>query len=236
MDAGACNNAVPYAANRRILHTGSALDKAQLAVRGVAQPFNKRLKVHPRTVRLYAHSVKNLNTVRALICALSDKRRARHPSVVGAPIEPKAEETLGRNLTALQDHYRVRNKLKDPELAPRPASDKALSEATGISRKTIQAAREASRALGIDNVQKIARAYGLHAYQLLVPGLEPDNPATVPVTEEEKEMMRGVKDSMAKLRARGISIGQGTRPGAAGVGGNPPRPGRRKALTPSAKK
>lgn len=197
-------------------------------MRGSAQALNKGGKViHARRVRLYAHLVKPLI---ALSRALSDIRQSGHSCQVDKLIEPAAEATLAANLTALQAYYRAKNKTRDVNGKPRPASDKALAEATGVSRKTLQAGREGSRPLGVDNIQKIARAYGLHVYQMLIPGLEPDNPATVPVTVEEKEMLIGVKEAMKRIKIREDDLGKASGSRGVAVGGHTPRTGRRKAV------
>lgn len=157
-------------------------------------------------MRLYAHHVKQSI---APIRALSDGRQPGHPSGVEKPLEPKAETTLAENLAALRAYHKARNDAKDRDYPAMPASDKALSEASGASRKTVEAGRKGTRPLGIDNIQKIAHAYGLRAHQLLMPGLDPSKPPIV-ITEAqlEAEVARRVKemfDQYSKLYGEAVN-------------------------------
>lgn len=184
-------------------------------MRRVVEPLNESGKViHRQRVRFYAHLVKSDS---ALFRALPDERRVGHACEVRKPPEPKAEATLAENLTALHSYYRVRNKAKDQAGPARPASDKALAEATGIARKTIEAARRGTRPLQIDNIQKIARAYGLEVHHLLAPGLDPSKPpiafGEVEIEAEVDRRVRLVLAPFVKLYGEEVDEQEATRPG-----------------------
>lgn len=51
-----------------------------------------------------------------------------------------------------------------------------LEKASGVGKSTIARARRAETALKIDNLSDIAKAYKLEPWQMLVPGVDPQNP------------------------------------------------------------
>ncbi|WP_323011526.1 helix-turn-helix transcriptional regulator [Castellaniella sp.] len=51
-----------------------------------------------------------------------------------------------------------------------------IASRTGVSKSTIARARTGETALKIDNLEDLAKAFGMEAWQLLVPGVEPDKP------------------------------------------------------------
>lgn len=57
---------------------------------------------------------------------------------------------------------------------------------------------------GVETVAKLAGAFGLEPWQLMVPGMDPGNPPVLqPVTKAEKELYRRLKeaaDEISKLR------------------------------------
>lgn len=70
-----------------------------------------------------------------------------------------------------------------------PVSRNALARASGLSRTTIQRVVNADEsAAAIDTVCAIAAAYKLHAWQLLVPGLDPSNPPVILITDTERQL------------------------------------------------
>lgn len=94
---------------------------------------------------------------------------------------------------------------------PRLASVKGLAAASGISRAGIDNVLHSRKAATLDTIEALAGAYGLQAWQLLVPGLDPANPPVVTVTEEEKELykrIRAVADQLAQHPGGGIESEQ----------------------------
>lgn len=84
---------------------------------------------------------------------------------------------LANNLAALMNYA-----AESESVEAGPASQKALAGLTGLGRGTIQRALGRSKdltAVGIDTLEALARAYGLQAWELLLPGLDPRNPPIV---------------------------------------------------------
>ena len=80
----------------------------------------------------------------------------------------------------------VRRLLRFASEAPRraslPATLLALERASGVDRKTIRRTINAESAIGVDNLARIAHAFGLDSWQLLVPGLDPANAPRIAMT------------------------------------------------------
>lgn len=137
-------------------------------------------------------------------------------------------ETAAANLRELMAAARRRG---DRDLA----SDKALSAKTGLGRPTIEGLRKGLRAVGIDTLEIVANAYDLQAWQMLVPGLDPENAPTLPVTETERELWKSVTESLRKSRARErADASEG--PGSSHVGDDRTRTARRSPLAENGKK
>jgi hypothetical protein len=49
---------------------------------------------------------------------------------------------------------------------------KGLSERCGVSTGTIDRTRRAESAIGVDNLESVAAAFGLQAWQMLIPGIK----------------------------------------------------------------
>jgi hypothetical protein len=64
---------------------------------------------------------------------------------------------------------------------------------TGCGNGTITRIKQQRTSVGIETLQKIARAYGLEPWHLLVPGLDPTNPPVVWLTETERELYKRLK-------------------------------------------
>lgn len=56
---------------------------------------------------------------------------------------------------------------------PKPSID-AIVKRTKISRGTIQRMRDQKTSVGLDMLNEVAKAFGVRAWQLLVPGLNPN--------------------------------------------------------------
>lgn len=97
------------------------------------------------------------------------------------PIKPTAaREILAANLNALMAHQGHANR--------------SLAMKIGIGEGTIQRARRAQSGVTLDNIEAIARYYGLEVWQLLTPDLEPNNrPELAFPTPEERDLYQRVK-------------------------------------------
>lgn len=76
------------------------------------------------------------------------------------------------------------------------ASNAAIGAKAGISSNTVGRMRRADGSVGIGNLSKVAKVFGLQANQLLTPGLSPTDPPEVVAAEDEKMLLKA-------FRARG---------------------------------
>lgn len=115
------------------------------------------------------------------------------------------KQIVAANLERLQDYA-----LDHPETGW-PANKKALArwldtehKAHGtvkINRATVQRMMKAETAAAVDTLGAVARAYGLLAWQLLIPDLDPANPPVVSVTETERRLWQRMHDVADQFRA-----------------------------------
>lgn len=75
-----------------------------------------------------------------------------------------------------------------------------ISRVTGLSRTSILRAVRKDGACGIDVAQSIARAYGLDAWQMLIPDLDPSNPPIVSVTPAERQLWERIRSVAKQLK------------------------------------
>ena len=95
---------------------------------------------------------------------------------------------LAANLNRLVEWAKVHKK----ELA----SNKKLGDKVGLSDNTIARARRGDGgALTIVSVSKIAKQFGLTAFQLLTPGLDPSNPPEIVSEASEKRLLHAFRDN-----------------------------------------
>lgn len=73
-----------------------------------------------------------------------------------------ARAILGANVTTLMEHHGEANR--------------RMADKIGIGEGTIQRAKKGTVSLTIENVEVIAAHFGLEAWQLLTPGLDPRHP------------------------------------------------------------
>lgn len=71
---------------------------------------------------------------------------------------------------------------------------KALAMAAGVSLSTVQRILAGASGATLDNVESVAGAFHLSAYQIMVPSLDPDNPPVIKgATQEEQKLYRSWK-------------------------------------------
>ena len=98
------------------------------------------------------------------------------------------KETLRNNLTALcRYHF---------ETEAIPIND--LKRRSGVSVASISRIKEAQTSVGLDILEKLAPVFGLQAWHLLVPGLDPSNPPVAHITEAERILYTRIKRAMAE--------------------------------------
>jgi hypothetical protein len=108
-------------------------------------------------------------------------------------------KVVADNLRALMQYAARTRRTEDG-----PASQKALAKATELGRGTIQRALgldPSKTAVAIDTLAALAKAYDLHAWQLLIPDLDPTNPPVVAITDTEKllaERLKFVTNELAR--------------------------------------
>ena len=103
------------------------------------------------------------------------------------------EKTVADNLTLL---------MKSSNAA---GSDEKLARRSGVGRGTVQRARRGEVSLSIGNLERLADAFGLEPWQLLIPGLEPGNPPALRAVNSEERMLwqrlRAAYEELLKLNA-----------------------------------
>ncbi len=87
------------------------------------------------------------------------------------------------------------------------ASQSALHKKSRVAQATIgRILRDGGENARIETVEKLARAFGLEGWQMLVPGMEPTNPPVLqPVTRAERQLyekLRMVAQDIAKYGGR----------------------------------
>ena len=106
------------------------------------------------------------------------------------PYDPVA--VVAANLQRLMDHEKDRKRSL--------WTDKAVGKASSLGHGTVYRTRKGSHAIKIDNLQAIADAFGLKAWQLLIPGLEPDNPPMIKsISPTEAKLYEDLQKLAAKI-------------------------------------
>ena len=86
---------------------------------------------------------------------------------------------LAANMEKLMAHHYA-------ESSNRP---KALAQDAGVSLSTVQRIMKQETGATLDNLESIAAAFHLSAYQLLLPNLHPDNPGVVNGATKDEERL-----------------------------------------------
>ena len=74
-----------------------------------------------------------------------------------------------------------------------------LSKQTGIAKSTLQKSAEQGAATGLKIIEQIADSFQLEVWQLLIPGLEPDN-LPVYMSKTQKSFLEKIKNAYAELK------------------------------------
>lgn len=98
-------------------------------------------------------------------------------------------ETVASNLRALMLHAGMEKKGEPNQ------SD--LARASGANQRTVGRILAREQSPTVEMLETIARAFGLHAWQLLIPGLDPANPPVVVMSEAERQFYRRLEELRA---------------------------------------
>lgn len=77
-----------------------------------------------------------------------------------------------------------------------------LAQDTGIGNGTAQRINEMTSDASLSTIEAVALRYGLEAWHVLVPGLDPKNPPVFLMTDSERKLY----DSLAKSALAGKSM------------------------------
>lgn len=105
--------------------------------------------------------------------------------------QPDIKKVLKANVEALMTYFADRQRGKTMRTDAQGV--RWLAGKAKISPGSVGRIFKAKTSVGIDIVDKVARAFKLRAYQLLIPELDPANPAWIPATKEEKRIAKTVR-------------------------------------------
>lgn len=122
-------------------------------------------------------------------------RRLNHTRLVVSKADFEPKSVLRRNLKALMDKAK---KDGDRELA----SQIRLGKKAGVAQATIGRILSAEgENASIEKVSRLARAFGLEGWQLMVAGMDPSNPPVLqPVSKAERALYERIKDLAKDLK------------------------------------
>lgn len=97
-------------------------------------------------------------------------------------------ETLAQNVLALMESRKM-------------TADAQLAKCAGVDQKTIWRIKNKTQAPTTEKLELIARAFGLHAWQLLIPGLDPANPPVFVMSSSEQTFYEKMRRSFHEMAA-----------------------------------
>lgn len=95
-------------------------------------------------------------------------------------------QTVAANLRALMLHAGMANK-GEP-------NQSELARASGADQRTVGRILSRNQSPTVEMLETIARAFGLRAWQLLIPDLDPANPPVVVMSEAERQFYRRLEE------------------------------------------
>lgn len=133
---------------------------------------------------------------------------ARRLTVSGLICQPQTVCTLAHNRFVKTDDFTPRAVLRQNIKAlmgtkDGPKTQASLAKASGVAQATIgRILKERGENARMETVDKLAKAFGLAGWQLLVAGLDPTNPPVLmPMTKEQKafyERMQALYQDLGK--------------------------------------
>lgn len=105
--------------------------------------------------------------------------------------------TVARNLTALMAHEKDRKRSL--------WTAQAVAAKAEIGHGTVDRVAKGQTNVNIANLHAIAKVFGLRAWQLLVPDLQPDNPPVLrTVSPDEADLYNRLRELAKQIPDRGI--------------------------------
>ena len=120
---------------------------------------------------------------------MSSRFRPSVCGIISGMKKPHAIDVVAENLRRLRERY--------PELS----TQKVLASRSGVGEGTIGRITRKEAACGIDSLEAIAGAFGLEAWQMLIPGLDPDSPPSLGTSQTEQAILKTVQVLQAQLDA-----------------------------------
>lgn len=100
----------------------------------------------------------------------------------------RARDIVAANLKALMDHQ--------PD---NPVGQAQLKRMSGVDQRYIGRILAAESSITVDTLEKIAKAFDLQAWQLLVPGLDPGNPPVNHITDAERRLYERLRQTVMEV-------------------------------------
>lgn len=116
---------------------------------------------------------------------------------MNAQKRPNLREVVRRNCVALFLHHTNSRKM----------SWMAFSRHTSIGNGTAQRINERSADPSLSTLEAIASAFDLHAWQLLIPDLDPYNPPVFVMSSAERKLYESLSLTVAKFNQQLPSYG-----------------------------
>jgi transcriptional regulator with XRE-family HTH domain len=87
-----------------------------------------------------------------------------------------------------------------------PRSQTALRKKSGVAQATIGRILKQETEAGVETVDRLAKAFGLEGWQMMVPGMDPTNPpvlmAATPAEKALYDRLRATVEDIANLKER----------------------------------
>lgn len=82
---------------------------------------------------------------------------------------------------------------------PNPVGQAQLKRMSGVDQRYIGRILAAESSITVDTLEKIAKAFDLQAWQLLVPGLDPGNPPVNHITDAERRLYERLRQTVMEV-------------------------------------
>jgi transcriptional regulator with XRE-family HTH domain len=106
---------------------------------------------------------------------------------VKAMAQVDTKTVLWENLKALMLHHWQRESLSE------------LHRRSGLGLASIDRIKKKQTSVGMDTLESLAEVFGLQAWHLLTPRLDPGNPPVIWLTETEHKLYEGIREAARKL-------------------------------------
>lgn len=97
------------------------------------------------------------------------------------------KQVLWENLQALMNHHFERENLSE------------LHRRSKIGLASLDRIKKRETSVGIDTLEKLAESFGLQAWHLLTPRLDPSNPPVVWLTQTEHDLYERMRTAAQQL-------------------------------------